>query len=175
MGEEPIPSPSNAVFSEAKREPPSDLSEQIVMQVVAGPQTGVQFTFDKHDLFLVGRSMRAHLQLAGDPHFSRFHFRLEVNPPECYLIDLGSRNGTFVNGKRAEGVVPLREGDVVRIGTVELIFRGDAAAREAGSVPVAPVAKVANVAPPAAPAAPAEAPAEPEKKYDLRPRRRRNW
>jgi len=87
------------------------------------------------------------------------------------LEDLGSRNGTFVNGKRAEGVVPLREGDVVRIGTVELIFRGDAAARDAAAVPVAPVAKVA---PPAA-AAPAEEPAEPEKKYDLRPRRRRNW
>jgi pSer/pThr/pTyr-binding forkhead associated (FHA) protein len=39
------------------------------------------------------------------------------------LEDLGSKNGTFVNGRRAEGPVPLADGDVVRVGTVKMAFR----------------------------------------------------
>ena len=127
---------------------------------------------------VIGRSPDCDVVLASDS-VSRQHAELVAHGDNWSVRDLGSRNGTFVNGKRAEGVVPLREGDLIRIGTVELIFRGDASARDAGAVPVAPVAKLA---PPAAPSseeaadgAPDGAPAEPTKKYDLRPRRRRTW
>ncbi|MBL9085696.1 MAG: FHA domain-containing protein [Planctomycetia bacterium] len=136
--------------------------------IIRGPGAGRDVTLGAETV--VGRAPDVEIPV-DDAGASRRHCRVRMEGQFWVLEDLGSRNGTFVNGKRAEGVVPLREGDVVRIGTVELIFRGDGAAREAASVPVAPVAKVA----PPAPAAPAEAPAEPEKKYDLRPRRRRNW
>lgn len=136
--------------------------------IIRGPGAGKDVTLGAETV--IGRAPDVELPV-DDAGASRRHCRVRMEGQFWVLEDLGSRNGTFVNGKRAEGVVPLREGDVVRIGTVELIFRGDAAARDAAAVPVAPVAKVA---PPAA-AAPAEEPAEPEKKYDLRPRRRRNW
>ncbi len=136
--------------------------------IIRGPGAGKDVTLGAETV--VGRAPDVELPV-DDAGASRRHCRVRMEGQFWVLEDLGSRNGTFVNGKRAEGVVPLREGDVVRIGTVELIFRGDAAARDPAAVPVAPVAKVA---PPAA-AAPAEEPAEPEKKYDLRPRRRRNW
>lgn len=121
MGSDEIKQPeSDVVFAEAPAGVPDNgPAERIVMEVISGPHTGVKFTFDKHDLFLVGRSARTHLQLAGDPHFSRFHFRLEVNPPSCYLIDLGSRNGTFVNGEEVKEC-HLKSGDVISGGQTEL-------------------------------------------------------
>jgi pSer/pThr/pTyr-binding forkhead associated (FHA) protein len=120
MGGEPTPPDADIEFAESPpADPPAGPAERIVMEVIAGPHTGQKFTFDKHDVFLVGRSARAHLQLAGDPHFSRFHFRLEINPPQCYLIDLGSRNGTFVNGAEVREC-HLKSGDVISGGTTEL-------------------------------------------------------
>ena len=139
--------------------------------IIRGPGAGRDVTLGAETV--VGRATDVEIPVE-DAGASRRHCRVRMQGQFWVLEDLGSRNGTYVNGKRAEQAVPLREGDVIRIGTVELIFRGDATAREAAGVPVAPVAKVAPPAP-AAPAAPAEAPAEPEKKYDLRPRRRRNW
>ena len=46
------------------------------------------------------RVKEADLQLPyDDPYFSRRHFVVEVNPPRCRLMDLKSRNGTYVNGE----------------------------------------------------------------------------
>lgn len=144
--------------------------------IIRGPGAGRDVTLGAETV--VGRATDVEIPVE-DAGASRRHCRVRMEGQFWVLEDLGSRNGTFVNGKRAEGVVPLREGDLIRIGTVELIFRGDASARDAGAVPVAPVAKLA---PPAAPSseeaadgAPDGAPAEPTKKYDLRPRRRRTW
>src|SRR5262249_52181628 len=71
---------------------------------------------DGHDTFLVGRVNDAHLQLSfDDPYFSRRHFVLEVNPPRCRLMDLRSRNGTFLNGERVT-VADVKHGDRIRAG-----------------------------------------------------------
>ncbi|UCD16742.1 MAG: SpoIIE family protein phosphatase [Candidatus Zixiibacteriota bacterium] len=56
------------------------------------------------------------------PHrtVSRAHAEFEVTPAgKCFLTDLGSRNGTFVNGERIESRVPLGEGDSVLFGQTE--------------------------------------------------------
>jgi serine/threonine-protein kinase len=72
---------------------------RLTLTVTAGPHLGQSFTFAAHDLFLVGRSKRAHFQLPNkDRYFSRVHFLVETNPPLCRIQDMGSRNGTFVNG-----------------------------------------------------------------------------
>jgi serine/threonine-protein kinase len=67
---------------------------------LAGPYTGRVFCFTQPDTFLIGRSNDAHLCLTDDKFFSRNHCLLEISPPRCFLRDLGSTNGTFVNGKR---------------------------------------------------------------------------
>ena len=89
---------------------------RIILTVIAGPHKGQEFAFDRHDTFLVGRSKHAHFQLLSkDKYFSRIHFMMEVNPPECRLIDMGSHNGTYVNGELVLAV-DLKDGDQIRAG-----------------------------------------------------------
>jgi eukaryotic-like serine/threonine-protein kinase len=89
---------------------------RITFTVTAGPHQGRVFQFTGHDTFIVGRSKQAHFRLPSkDRYFSRVHFLVEVNPPQCRLMDLGSRNGTHVNGRRAE-TAALHDGDVIRAG-----------------------------------------------------------
>ena len=91
-------------------------SMRILLTVIAGPHKGLEFSFDQHDTFLVGRSRHAHFQLpAKDKFFSRIHFMMEVNPPQIRLIDMGSHNGTYVNGEKLL-TADLKDGDQIRAG-----------------------------------------------------------
>ncbi len=91
------------------------------LEVTDGPHQGLKIEFDRHDTFLVGRSRDAHLRLNNDPHFSRNHFRMEINPPDCYLIDLDSQNGTFVNGLKVQNAF-LKDGDLISGGKTKIRF-----------------------------------------------------
>lgn len=89
---------------------------RLTLTVTAGPHKGRVFAFTGHDTFLVGRSQRAHFQLPSkDKYFSRIHFLVEVNPPHCRLVDMGSRNGTQVNGQPVM-TADLNDGDRIRAG-----------------------------------------------------------
>jgi len=89
---------------------------QVVLTVIEGPHKGREFAFTGHDTFLVGRSKRTHFQLLSkDRYFSRIHFLVEVNPPRCRLVDMNSRNGTFVNDERVQSR-ELRHGDRIKAG-----------------------------------------------------------
>jgi len=90
------------------------------LTVLEGPYQGQEFVFPEHDVFLAGRSRSAHFRLPDkDPYFSRLHFLVEVNPPNCRMTDLGSQNGTYVNGKKVE-VADLKNGDLIQAGTTTL-------------------------------------------------------
>jgi eukaryotic-like serine/threonine-protein kinase len=88
---------------------------QVNLKVIAGPYKGRIFTFTQHDSFLIGRNPDAHLCLPQDRFFSRNHCLLEINPPRSFLRDLGSTNGTFVNGQRVREVF-LNDGDQIQGG-----------------------------------------------------------
>lgn len=88
---------------------------RVILRVVAGPQTGHTFSFDQHDTFMIGRSEAAHFCLPHDRFFSRHHCLLEIAPPQCFLRDLGSTNGTFVNGIKVE-TAHLKNGDRIQGG-----------------------------------------------------------
>jgi serine/threonine-protein kinase len=106
----------------------------VVLAVIDGPHKGLRFAFDRHDTFLVGRSKHAHFQLpARDKYFSRIHFMLEVNPPQCCLIDMGSHNGTYVNGARVF-TADLKDGDQIRAGHTVLRVHVKSAGALSGSV-----------------------------------------
>jgi hypothetical protein len=92
---------------------------RVTLRVLAGPYTGREFTFDQHDTFLIGRADTAHLYLPEDKFFSRHHCLLEIAPPRCFLRDLGSTNGTFVNGKRVPEAF-LTSGDRIQGGQTVL-------------------------------------------------------
>jgi len=58
------------------------------------------FTFTEHDTFIFGRMDDCHCCLPDDIQVSRHHFFLEMNPPDARIRDLGSMNGTWVNGEK---------------------------------------------------------------------------
>lgn len=92
---------------------------RVTLHVVAGPQTGRDFTFDQHDTFMIGRSEDSQFCLPHDRFFSRHHCILEIAPPQCFLRDLSSTNGTFVNGIRVE-TAHLKHGDRIQGGETVL-------------------------------------------------------
>lgn len=69
----------------------------------------------------VGRAMDNTIGLR-DMNVSRYHFNIEVQGRACILRDLGSRNGTIVNGSRVDGTRPLTEGDRIAVGGSHLVY-----------------------------------------------------
>jgi pSer/pThr/pTyr-binding forkhead associated (FHA) protein len=67
----------------------------------------------------IGRSMECDVAL-NDTFLSAEHARLELHGDEWTLEDLHSTNGTFINGLEVRDPTMINEGDVVRIGRVEL-------------------------------------------------------
>ncbi|MEW6636627.1 MAG: FHA domain-containing protein [Actinomycetota bacterium] len=65
----------------------------------------------------LGRSSGSDIVLKSDDYASGRHARLSRHGGLLYVEDLGSTNGTYVNGRKAVGATPLRNGDTVRIGT----------------------------------------------------------
>lgn len=90
------------------------------LAITAGPHTGESLLIDRFETILVGRSRDAHLQLDRDAYFSRFHFRLEINPPDCRLLDLQSANGTLVNRQRVTEAF-LKDGDEISGGQTRIV------------------------------------------------------
>src|SRR5918993_3953070 len=95
---------------------------QVDLRVLAGPYKGRVFSFTQADTFLIGRTVDSHLYLPEDKFFSRHHCLLEITPPHCRLRDLGSTNGTFVNGRRVTEA-SLQHGDEIQGG--ETVLRVD--------------------------------------------------
>jgi pSer/pThr/pTyr-binding forkhead associated (FHA) protein len=71
---------------------------------------------------LVGRAPDSDLVLEGDEYASARHARFEPRADGVWIADLGSTNGTFVNGQRLAEPRRLSPGDVVRVGETDLRF-----------------------------------------------------
>ena len=76
----------------------------------------------------VGRSRRNHVKIT-DPLVSIRHLSVSVSGSSCVVNDLGSSNGTFINGERLVGGHVLKDGDEIMIGKTILRF----AARQANA------------------------------------------
>src|SRR5262249_10348883 len=91
--------------------------QTVTLTVVSGPLAGPQYEFGVEAVHLRGRAPGCPPQLPDEPphkDVSRHHCLLSVRLPELRLLDLGSSNGTFVNGvKIGQSVVvaPGSEGD----------------------------------------------------------------
>lgn len=73
---------------------------------------------------LIGRHAQGAGRLAEDPEISRSHARLTLEQSGfCAVEDLGSTNGTFVNGLRINGPQTLSEGDTIELGATTLVVR----------------------------------------------------
>src|SRR5437588_3563759 len=110
------------------------------------------------DELAVGRLETAPAELMGDRELSRRHARFwRAAGGQLLVEDLGSGNGTFVNGNRIDRPCLLTGGDRVNLGWTTLVVREDKPTRvRAGPLQAAPAAVSAPppLAPPAAPEAP---------------------
>jgi len=77
---------------------------------------------------VVGRDRSAGVFL-DDSTVSRRHARLVVDGANVTIEDLGSKNGTFVSGRKVEGVSALKDGDEIQVGSVFLTLQGAPEAR----------------------------------------------
>jgi hypothetical protein len=84
----------------------------------------LQFPRGGGDQFSIGRDASCDLAIA-DMTVSRLHAQLERTSEGWLLSDLESTNGTRVNGWRVRGKVPVRPGDLVSFGNLEVIFSAD--------------------------------------------------
>ena len=91
--------------------------------VFAGGSSTLTPLFPNTEL-LVGRAENANLRLL-DASVSRLHARLTTDASETRVTDLGSHNGTRVNGERLEGARTLASGDVIVCGAITLVFHRD--------------------------------------------------
>ena len=69
--------------------------------------------------YLIGRTPECAIQIVA-PSVSRVHAKIAVVNDVATLEDLGSTNGTFVDGRKVSGIVELRDGDEIKIGKERL-------------------------------------------------------
>lgn len=93
------------------------------------PRAVLPFPRGAGTTFSIGRDAACDLAI-DDLTVSRVHARLERTPDGWALIDLGSTNGTRVNGWLARGQVPVRAGDLLRFGETEYTLGDDTRADE---------------------------------------------
>jgi DNA-binding winged helix-turn-helix (wHTH) protein len=75
---------------------------------------------------LIGRGEECGVRLVSSK-VSRVHARVRILDGKTTVEDLGSKNGTWVNGERREGLTELTDGDEVTFGTFRVLFRRGAA------------------------------------------------
>jgi FHA domain len=101
---------------------------QFVMR--SGPTPGATYSLEG-DQIVIGRDSSNGVVI-NDAEISRKHSRLTFQGGKYVLEDLGSTNGTFVNGQRLAGPVVLKSGDVVSFGE-QIVLMYDALSVDAGA------------------------------------------
>ncbi len=77
----------------------------VTLKIHNGPDTGREIVFRVPHTFLIGRSRDCDLTLPPREEYlsiSRHHCELGIDPPHVWVRDMGSTNGTFVNGVRLQ-------------------------------------------------------------------------
>jgi len=98
---------------------PAENVDGPVLIVRKGPQPGERFFIDRPKL-TIGRDPESDIFL-NDMTVSRTHAVVELEAGAVRVKDSGSLNGTYVNGEIVESAT-LADGDVVQIGTFQMIF-----------------------------------------------------
>jgi len=123
-----------------------------VLRIVSGAAAGSEVALDGE--FVVGRGEKGRGNLSNDTEISRRHARFHRDGEGHVVVeDMGSTNGTFVNGRRISGPTVLAPGDEIELGaTLVRLGGGEQKTRLRATAPRARPAVAP--APPAAPSAP---------------------
>ena len=102
-------------------EAPRTASARLVVEKSPALREGSDYVLDSAPLTM-GRGAENDVELRGDDFASAEHARFERRRDGVWLTDVGSTNGTFVNGARLERPRKLARGDTIRIGATDLRF-----------------------------------------------------
>ena len=111
----------------------------------SGPLAGQELPIDK-PVIVLGRGVGGDVMLE-DQEASRRHAEIRFSGREVSITDLGSRNGTFVNGARIQGAQTLRPGDEIRIGASRFWLQEGVALATGPAAAVAPEVGLAELPP----------------------------
>ncbi len=103
-----------------------DAERALVVREASGTERVIALEDPLPEPVTIGRDATCTISIQS-PYVSRQHARVESHDGELVLVDLGSRNGSLLNGARVQGSAPLHEGDVIAIGdaTIRCAFGGD--------------------------------------------------
>jgi pSer/pThr/pTyr-binding forkhead associated (FHA) protein len=90
-----------------------------VVRLRNGPAAGK--TFEVHNALRVGRHPYNEVSLS-DPAASRYHCWITATDTGMFVEDLASSNGTWINGRQVQVRQKLNAGDVLRVGSTEILF-----------------------------------------------------
>jgi hypothetical protein len=96
----------------------------VILEATAGPATGRRIQIPEGSILRVGRTAKSDYALGEDSYLSGQHFAMEYDGAQCRIRDLGSSNGTFVNGDRITDSI-VQEGDSVGAGGSTFIVHFD--------------------------------------------------
>ena len=114
-----ILAPSAAAGVHASR--PGPVTGRLVVVKSADLQDGEGFELNSAQL-TIGRGNQNDIPIATDEYASARHARFEPRQDGVWVQDLGSTNGTFLNGTRLDRPRRLSRGDIVRIGETDLRY-----------------------------------------------------
>lgn len=84
------------------------------LEILSGAMDGQEFSF--HKPVTIGRDKANEVSLNLDKYVSRKHARLLIEDPSIFLEDLGSTNGSYIDGNRVYGRAQLENGQIFKIG-----------------------------------------------------------
>ena len=96
----------------------------VILEAVSGPVLGRRIEVCAGSIVRIGRTGKSDYPIAEDGYLSGLHFAVECDGAQCRIRDLGSSNGTFVNGSRVSEQV-VQEGDSVVAGGSTFIVHVD--------------------------------------------------
>jgi Domain of unknown function (DUF4123)/FHA domain len=108
----------------------------VILEATAGPVAGRKIEIRAGTIVRIGRTPKSDYALGEDSYLSSQHFAVECDGVQCRVRDLGSSNGTFVNGEKVTEIV-VREGDSVVAGGSTFTIHVEASATAAAPAPSA--------------------------------------
>jgi hypothetical protein len=115
---EPKPAVAAPMAPVAAPAPPAPAAQQVRAHlVVVAPEEQRGRSYELLDELTVGRASGCHIAL-DDRFVSQLHARMFRRDGQCFIEDLGSTNGTFLNDVKVTSPALLSKNDLVRIGNV---------------------------------------------------------
>ncbi|MFZ9519023.1 MAG: transglycosylase SLT domain-containing protein [Silvanigrellaceae bacterium] len=94
------------------------MKSRYIIRFLSGPLHDRTFEIGEGESKVVGKSEGTFIRIDDDVMVSRSHAKISVQRGQLWIEDLGSRNGTFINGKKIERKTRISAGDKINVGQV---------------------------------------------------------